>query len=102
MAKQTTVNGGLRVGSLNICRGLYSKEKQLKMTIQDMELDIVFLLETDVSDLDLKNPPSYEGYNTICPQKNSNNKTRILAFVKQALNAKKRDDLMCKKFHLSG
>ena len=97
MAKQTTVNGGLRVGSLNICRGLYSKEKQLKMTIQDMELDIVFLLETDVSDLDLKNPPSYEGYNTICPQKNSNNKTRILAFVKQALNAKKRDDLMCKE-----
>ena len=88
MAKQD-VKGSLRVGSLNICRALHRKETEIRQKLEKLELDVLFLLETDVKNIDVKKPPTYEGYNTVCPLKNTKETTRILAIVKQTLKVKK-------------
>ena len=90
------VRRSLRIGSLNICRALHRKETDISIKLQKLKLDVLFLLETDVKNIDLKNPPNFEGYTTICPLKTSKETTRILALVKQTLKSKKREDLMCR------
>ena len=95
MASQN-VRRSLRIGSLNICRALHRKETDISIKLQKLKLDVLFLLETDVKNIDLKNPPNFEGYTTICPLKTSKETTRILALVKQTLKSKKREDLMCR------
>ena len=85
------------MGSLNICRALHRKETEIRQKLQELGLDVLFLLETDVKNLDVKKPPIYEGYSTICPLKNTKETTRILAIAKQTLKVKKREDLMSKE-----
>ena len=85
----------IRIGSLNICRGLFKKEVQLKYTIQEQNIDIIGISEVDLLDFDEKKPFKIEGFNTFFPlQCPGSNKKRLLCFVKEDLEVTQRDDLM--------
>ena len=85
----------LRISSLNIRRGLNSKEELLIQTIQEQSCDVCSISEVDIHDFDDKKPFSIEGYKTFFPIKRTGTNTkRLICFVKIGIEAKQRDDLM--------
>ena len=88
--------GTLRVASVNICRAFLAKETHIIDLTEKGQFDILVLQETDVEDVDTKNPPQIKNYNTICPAK-TDNKTRILMLIKEGIKYSVRNDLMCKE-----
>jgi len=90
----------LRISSLNIRRGLYSKEENLFHLIQEQSCDICSFSEVDIVDFDEKKPFSMEGFKTFFPLKRTGTNTkRLICLVKIGIEAKQRDDLMSE--HLS-
>ena len=88
-------NQTLRVGNLNICKGLYSKEALLLNMIEHEEIDIFGVSETDILDFNEEKPFSLKGYRTYWPIKRSdNNLKRMLCFVKENVEVIKREDIM--------
>lgn len=84
-----------KVGCLNIRRGLYKKDAEILDIATKEDLDILFLTEADVKNINSKKPPQLDReYTTVCPLKQSKDKTRILALVKRGLKFKVRTDLM--------
>ena len=84
----------LKIASLNIRHSFGSNRSQILLAAETEEIDILILTETDMEDIDEKNPPTLDGYTTLTPLKKTKNKTRILTFVKPELKMKKRTDLM--------
>ena len=59
----------LKIGSFNICRGLNSKETLLLNLMENEELDIIGVHETDISDFDESTPFTLSGFKTYWPIK---------------------------------
>ena len=94
------MNNKLRISSLNIRRGLFSKEEELIHLIQEQSCDVCSLSEVDIVDFDEKKPFSIEGFKTFFPLKRTGTNTkRLICLVKIGIEAKQRDDLMSE--HLS-
>ena len=82
----------LKIGSLNIGRGLYGKEELLINTINEQNLDFCSVSEVDIKDFDELKHFSIKGYKTIF---SPGTKTqRLLCFVKEGIEVKQRVDLM--------
>ena len=88
--KKTTKN--LKIASLNIRHSFGSNRSQILLAAETEEIDVLILTETDMEDIDEKNPPTLDGYTTIIPLKRTKNKTRVLTFVKPELKMKQRTD----------
>ena len=85
----------IRVGSLNICKGLNNKEVQLLNTMENEELDIFGVSETDLSDFDEEKPFTLKGFRTYYPLKRQErNLKRMLCFVREEIEVTERKDLM--------
>ena len=65
-------NYNLKCGTWNICRGLITREHELKTLLKDESLDILFITETDTNMLDSEEDYLIEGYKTIFPKKSEN------------------------------
>ena len=61
----------LRIGNLNICKGLNNKEAQLLNMIEEEEIDIIGVSETDLKDFDESLPYTLRGFKTFWPLKRS-------------------------------
>ena len=89
------MNNTLRISSLNIRRGLYSKEEELFHLIKEQSCDVCSFSEVDIVDFDEKKPFSIEGFKTFFPLKRTGTNTkRLICLVKVGIEAKQRDDLM--------
>ena len=88
----------LRIGSLNICRGLFSKELAIKDFIDSEEIEIFSLSETDLEFFDTQKPFGIKGFRTFYPlqRKEDNDIKRMLVFVKEYIEVTQRIDLMSK------
>ena len=85
----------LRVASLNICKGLYSKETLLLNLMINEDIDIIGISEADLSFFDEKRPFSLHGYKTFYPiLRQDKNIKRLLVFVKQEIEVEERRDFM--------
>ena len=85
----------LKVGSLNIGRGLFKKEELLINTIKENDFDIFSTSEVDIKNFDEDKPFTYEGYKTFHPiQRPGTSTKRLLCFVKNNLEVIQRNDLM--------
>ena len=85
----------LKVASLNVCKGLFSKEVLFLNMMQQEELDIIGVCETEVTDFGEQKPFTLSGFRTYWPLKRSdNNLKRMLCFVKEAIEVIERKDLM--------
>ena len=85
----------LRISSLNIRRGLYRKEEELMLLMQEQNCDVCSFSEVDIVDFDEKKPFSIEGFKTFFPLKRTGTNTkRLICLVKVDIETKQRDDLM--------
>ena len=89
----------LKIGSLNIGRGLYKKEELLKNTILEHDFDVCSVSEVDIENFDEKKPFSILGYKTFFPLERPGTTTkRLICFIKESIEVTKRDDLMSELF----
>ena len=90
----------MRVGSWNVRHGLIKHEKELTMWMKEEKLDIAFAVEADTNMVKKEEDYQIEGYSTIIPKIEENQKVRILAFKsnKTDLIIKTRTDLMSSGF----
>ena len=89
----------LKIGSLNIGKGLYTKEEYLKNTISEENFDIISVSEVDIEYFDEKKPYSIHGYRTFSTLKRPGaNTKRLICFVKDNLEVTLRNDLMSELF----
>ena len=85
----------LKVGSLNIGRGLFKKEELLLNTINEQRFDIFSVSECDLEDFDESKPFSIKGFRTYFPlQRPGTSFKRLLCFVSERIEVKQRSDLM--------
>ena len=56
ISKHTNLDQQLKVASLNICRGLFSKEELLQSTIKENNFDVCSVSEVDIENFEIKNP----------------------------------------------
>ena len=68
----------LKVASLNIGTGLFSKEELMINTIYEQNIDILSVSEVDIQYFDEKKPFSIEGYKTFFPLEKPNTSTKRL------------------------
>ena len=93
--KGNAINDLLRISSLNIRRGLYKKEEELILLMQEQNCDVCSFSEVDIEDFNEKKPFSIEGFKTFFPLKRTgSNKKRLICLVKVEIETKQRDDLM--------
>ena len=59
----------LKIGSLNICRGLFSKKELLIDTLQEKNFDIFGVSEIDLENVDEEKPFTLKGYKSYFPLK---------------------------------
>ena len=90
----------LNIATWNIRRGLITKENELVQLLQEEEIDVMFLTETDTS---LQNAETFQitGYTThiqLCKEKKEN--VRIIALTKDNCGVEilRREDLMSGRF----
>ena len=96
--KKTNNNPSLNVVSWNIKRGLYAKEEEIKQLINDNDISILGLQETDLV-IDEKSAPQLKDFTTVLPiRSNENAKIRILLFVRKEIHFTVRTDLMSSFF----
>ena len=89
------LKNSLRISSLNIRRGLNSKEEELIQTILEQNCDVCSISEVDIVDFDESRPFSIEGFKTYFPlRRTGTNTKRLICFFKIGIEAKQRDDLM--------
>ena len=58
----------LRIGSWNIKRGLVTKEIELRDILNEEDLDILFLNETDTKQISKITDYQIDGYETVLPK----------------------------------
>ena len=85
----------LKIGSLNIGRGLFRKEELLINTIREQNYDIFGVSEVDIEDFDEEKPFTIEGFKSFFPlHRPGSNKKRLLCFVNNDVEVTQRNDLM--------
>ena len=91
--KGNAINDLLRISSLNIRRGLYKKEEELILLMQEQNCDVCSFSEVDIEDFNEKKPFSIEGFKTFFPLKRTGTNTkRLICLVKAEIETKQRDD----------
>ena len=90
-------NKTITVASLNIRRGLYSKETLIKQTIDQNNFAIVGLHEVEIEYFDETRPFSIKGYKTYFPMLRKSGIVRSLCLVREDIEVKQRSDLMSSK-----
>ena len=66
----------------NLKRGLVTREMELKLLLENEEIDIAFITETDTKELKKESDYLISGYKTIFPNReNVSSKIRILEFI---------------------
>jgi len=90
----------LNVGTWNVRRGLIRRENEIKLLLQEEELDVLFLTETDIRK---ENVQSYKikGFDTkLQACKNDGDMVRIIVLIKEnvGVEVNLRDDLMSETF----
>ena len=86
--KGNAINDLLRISSLNIRRGLYKKEEELILLMQEQNCDVCSFSEVDIEDFNEKKPFSIEGFKTFFPLKRKGTNTkRLICLVKVAPQA---------------
>ena len=99
VSNHKNIDHQLKVASLNICRGLYSKEELLEATIKENDFDVCSVCEVDIENFDIKNPFSLRGYQTFFPlERNGTSTKRLICFVKEEIQVTQRNDLMSDMF----
>ena len=99
VSNHKNIDHQLKVASLNICRGLYSKEELLEATIRENDFDVCSVCEVDIENFDIKNPFSLGGYQTFFPLERTGTSTkRLICFVKEDIQVTQRSDLMSDMF----
>ena len=88
---------GITIASLNICSGFNKKMPDIQNTLDSENIDLLFLQEVEIKDIDKNEPPRFEKYTTVCPKKDTKNKTRILMLIRENIKIKIREDLMSKE-----
>ena len=91
----------VRVGCWNIRKGLIKREQELKNLMQNQELNIMFLVETDTMMIQKSEDYKIEGFITILPKiQNQNDSVRVLCLVQEEMKEeiKIREDLMSDRF----
>ena len=84
----------IKIGSLNICRGLYKKEELVHNVMLQENLKIFGICETDLIDFDEKKPFCFPGYETLWPEKKPGEKfCRLLLFISKDIPYNRRCDL---------
>ena len=93
--KGNAIKDLLRISSLNIRRGLYKKEEELILLMQEQNCDVCSFSEVDIEDFNEIKPFSIEGFKTFFPLKRTGTNTkRLICLVKAEIETKQRDDLM--------
>jgi len=91
----------LKICSWNIRRGLIKREVELKNILKAEKVNIMFLVETDITMLNGKEDYKIEGYETILQKTDQNmEKIRIIGLIEEEMRniTKVRTDLMTKEF----
>ena len=74
----------LKCGTWNICKGLVTREFELLQLLEEEEIDILFITETDTLMLESESDYSIKGYKTIFPKRKTNkDKLRLLCVIKE-------------------
>ena len=95
MLSTNGLKNSLRISSLNIRRGLYKKEEELTLLMQEQNCDVCSFSEVDIEDFNEKKPFSIKGFKTFFPLKRTGTNTkRLICLVRDGIEAKQRDDLM--------
>ena len=95
LCNEDSTKRSLKIASLNIGRGLFSKEELLKYTMIEQNCDIMGVSEVDIEFFDEKKPFSIEGFKSFFPLQRAGTTTkRLLCFVKDGIEVTKREDLM--------
>ena len=100
-AQPNVVEQQLKICSWNIRRGLIKRELELKNILKTEKVNIMFLVETDLTMLNGKEDYKIEGYETILQKRDQNTeKIRIIGLVEEEMRniTKVRNDLMTKEF----
>ena len=100
-AQPNDVEQQLKICSWNIRRGLIKRELELKNILKSEKVNIMFLVETDLTMLNGKEDYKIEGYETILQKTDQNTeKIRIIGLVEEEMRniTKVRNDLMTKEF----
>ena len=85
----------LKLGSINVCGGLFKKEELIIETIKSNNIDIIGLLETEIHHFDTKKPFTIKGFKTYVPLEREKSSTvRLLCLVREDIEVKLREDLM--------
>ena len=84
--KNKNKNHSLKCATWNICRGLVTREYELKNLLETKDIDVMFLTETDLNNLETESDYIIQGYKTILPmKKDKKDKVRILCLTKDVL-----------------
>ena len=93
------VSKPLKVASLNINKGLFTKEELLLNTIHEQSCEICYVSEIDIKEFDENKPFTLNGYQSFFPlQKPGSSAQRLVCFVKNGIEVTKRTDLMSNLF----
>ena len=85
----------LKMGSLNICGGLFDKEELIIETIHRNNIDIMCLSEAQIHNYYPTKPFTIKGFKTYLPLEREKSTTvRLICLVKEDLEVKLREDLM--------
>ena len=83
---QPNHQSAIKLGSFNICRGLYRKEEQLNHIVTQNNFDFFGIQEADIAEFDPKVPFTIKGYKTFSAiEKKESNTMRLLCLVKNEL-----------------
>ena len=84
--KQETNPNKIRMCSWNIRRGLIIRETELKLMISSYKLNIIFLVETDTSAINVETDYKIPGFKTVIQNKPSRESlTRIICLIDEEL-----------------
>ena len=91
--KNNPQSSTVQMASLNICRGMYTKENELGDIFEELGLDCLFLQEVDIRDYDTKKPFSIPGARTFT-HKGDKIRTMTLVRMEKIQSAEIDEDLM--------
>ena len=99
--RKSTTKGKITIGCWNIRKGLLRREQEMTEMINNEEINIMFLVETDTNAINKEEDYKIEGFKTVLPLKSGEDKhTRILGLVDETRveYLKVRKDLMDNDF----
>ena len=84
---QQTNQNEIRCATWNIMHGLIKRELEITQLLQDENIDILFLTETDTVHLEKEEDFKIKGFSTIFPKRVSNkHKIRIICLMRERVS----------------